>query len=250
MVTQQLLDYIESQIKLGSSKESIIPFLVPQGWSTADINEAFAKLQTKDTPQVNVVPISQIQIKKKNKLLPRLMMVLVVLIAIVLGLYWYGLKVSQNAPAVNTPAASVPIENIAPPQEIVPIHATSTDDVLIQNVATSTHPVSTTTPAVTSSTTPVTLTSLAFTNPVLSSCTIGDIQNLPGFIMQKYSDGTSVSAVVGSPPIIYRSSDTSVATVNAKGILTTVANGSATIAASENGVTASAVLTVDTSACK
>jgi hypothetical protein len=63
MTTPQLIEYIQSQSKLGVSRQTITATLIGQGWSAADVNEGFASSmpassQVSFTPVTSTTPIT------------------------------------------------------------------------------------------------------------------------------------------------------------------------------------------------
>ena len=57
MTNPQLLDYIRTQLAAGVSKEQIQAALTTQGWTTQDINEAFATPQPSPTTVLTPKPV-------------------------------------------------------------------------------------------------------------------------------------------------------------------------------------------------
>lgn len=62
MANQQLLDYINQQIKEGVNKEEIKGALISSGWTHKDVEEAFTATQTTATPLSSSVPVSSLEV--------------------------------------------------------------------------------------------------------------------------------------------------------------------------------------------
>ena len=115
MVNKAVLDYVQKSIKSGYLVEQISAALSEQGWSEAQINEAFVKAQqiADQKTQMPVAPLapakSEWDIEFKSVSASQILLYLGGLVVVLAGIIYIGINWSQWGPAARIFAILVPM---------------------------------------------------------------------------------------------------------------------------------------------
>jgi len=148
MITQQLIDFIKTQLEKGISKEVISKELIANGWKVEDVQAGFdsasfvtANLTTEELPHTNFSELSHFSnpvvasvdtttmvAKKSSGMFLKILIPMFVLGLIGGGYYFYKIKVSPQSslsdgvPVIDKTIPPAPVNNVpvVPPAPVVP----------------------------------------------------------------------------------------------------------------------------------
>jgi hypothetical protein len=103
MITPELVSYIKSQLALGIDRQALTASLLGQGWSVADIQEAFNSLNS------NISSINNIGINlQPKKTFPKFIYAVIAILLVVAGAIYFLLPKNSNVKKLNIPITEIP----------------------------------------------------------------------------------------------------------------------------------------------